>query len=646
MPARDRRRPQRLIRHLLLIALFAALLPATPAVASDAAREQYRQALRHLATGRLADYAALRDALADADYPLAPYLDYHELSRRLDRVTDAEMAAFRTAHGDIPAARTLYARWLRRAGEARDWRRLAANPPEGTDATARCLHLRGRLATGDAAAALTEVPPLWTVGRSQPAACDPLFDAWIAAGGATDALAWLRLTRALEADQPGLARYLLRFFADDRRQAAQALVDVHVTPAVVLDHTRFAADDPTTRLSLRHGLRRLAASDPSAADEAWGIYRRSHRFDAADIADTTGAILLGLARAGRVDTRWSEAGQPAPDATAAAIAQLAVNRQQWPAASYWIEQLSEAARAETRWQYWLGRALEQIPGRAAQAPLHYQAAAGQRDYYGFLAAHRLGAPVQLNAARYRYDPEVERAVRARPAVRRALELEAVGDSLNARREWHHLVAGLSRDEQIHAAYVAQQAGAIPESIHIANAAMLRDHVDLRFPVAYPDLFASVSRRTEVSKPFLLAIARQESLFDPAARSSANARGVMQLLPSTATHVARLGALARPATDDLHQPAVNVDLGGRHLARLLGRYGDRRPLAAAAYNAGEGRVDRWIRERAGEPIDVWIETIPFGETRNYVKNVMAFTQVYAQLLETPVPILTPQELSIP
>jgi soluble lytic murein transglycosylase len=105
-------------------------------------------------------------------------------------------------------------------------------------------------------------------------------------------------------------------------------------------------------------------------------------------------------------------------------------------------------------------------------------------------------------------------------------------------------------------------------------------------------------------------------------------------------VARLADLAPPRIQQLHEPTVNVELGGRYLAQLLDRYGNRHPLAAAAYNAGPGRVDRWVRERAGEPLDIWIENIPFGETRNYVKNVMAFTQVYGQLLDTPLPMLPP------
>jgi soluble lytic murein transglycosylase len=143
----------------------------------------------------------------------------------------------------------------------------------------------------------------------------------------------------------------------------------------------------------------------------------------------------------------------------------------------------------------------------------------------------------------------------------------------------------------------------------------------------------------------MAVARQESAFDPRARSGANALGLMQLLHPTATLVASRIGIAALSITDLYDPGVNVELGGHHLARLLARYGNRRPLAAAAYNAGEHRVDRWLRERNGMPMDVWIETIPFRETRDYVKNVLAFTQVYGQLLDRPGPMLESNETSL-
>jgi soluble lytic murein transglycosylase len=626
---------------LLTALLFLAIAPAW---AADAGRAEYREALRLLNAGRDQEYRALRSRL-DA-YVLAPYLDYHALARRVDRLGEAEMRAFRATNPDLPVTRLLYHRWLTRLGARGDWQTLARNPPEEPGAELECLYLRARLETG-ATDALDEVARLWTVGRSQPDACDALFEAWIAAGRLQEALVWERLTLAVQAGQSGLARYLLRFLQGAARESGEALYEAHVNPAAALEHGSLDPERPETSAIVTHGLERLGASQPERAAALWRRYRQTHTFSTAESTRIASAILLAHGREGRFAEPWPPAvGADAPPELAEKLAQLAVNRQQWAAARDWIARLTPEQQATTRWRYWSARALEGDPASAADRREHFRALGAERDYYGFLAAQRAAVPPRLNAAPDRFDPDVARAVGEMPAVRRALELYAVDDLLNARREWYRLLPTLDRAGQLHAAYLAQRSGWIPQSIQMANAAMLNDHVDLRFPVAYPELFAGVSERTAVAKPFLLAVARQESLFDPGARSSADARGLMQLLPTTAIDVARRHALAAPHTRELHQPALNVELGGRYLAQLLARYGERRPLAAAAYNAGQGRVDRWIAERAGEPVDVWIENIPFPETRNYVKNVMAFTQVYAQILGTPQPMLAPHETTLP
>jgi soluble lytic murein transglycosylase len=301
--------------------------------------------------------------------------------------------------------------------------------------------------------------------------------------------------------------------------------------------------------------------------------------------------------------------------------------------------------SELRWQYWLARALTSTHLGSERARLAYQALAEERNYYGFLAAAHLGKEARMNGAPHRVDRELLAALQRRPAVGRALELYAVGDLLNARREWFALLPQLDPAEQFHAALLAQEVGWVAQGIFTANAADLRDNLELRFPVAYADVFQRISHSTAVPQPFLLAVARQESAFDPRARSSANARGLMQLMHPTASLVAKRIGITAPSTTDLYDPGMNVELGGHHLARLLARYGERRPLAAAAYNAGEHRVDRWVRERSGTSMDIWIESIPFRETRNYVKNVLAFTQVYGQLLGKSAPMLESNETAL-
>ena len=631
----------------LLLSLCALL--AAPAGASGPSiyeqRAAYRQALEQLNAGQLGAFRESREALAD--YALAPYLDYYDIRRQLSALSDAEMRSFQSSRGDLPSARILHHRWLKTLGARRDWDRLLANYRPSADAELSCYHLRALLASGRREEAMAGVPALWITGSSQPKACDPLFDSWIAGGHLTEGQVWERLQLALAANERTLARYLLRFFNGPLKTWAQALYDVHIDPTQVTRSSTLNKDDSYARVVIAHGIRRLARQDPPAAERAWQRYQDSHAFDSAATQALTETVVLALARQGTFPSNAPAAGWASANAAAFSVgmAEAALAAQNWSQLLYWIDQMPAEQRNDLRWQYWLARALARTTLNSERAKRTYLALADERNYYGFLAAEQMGQGIRLNGAAVTEDAELTAALKRLPAVARALELYAVGDLLNARREWNALLPNLDPAKKYHAVQLTAQVGWIPQSILLANAADLWDSLELRFPIAYPALFQRISHATAVSQPFLLAVARQESAFDAAAVSSANARGLMQLMHPTANQVARRIGLAEPAASDLFDPGLNVELGGHHLAKLMQRYQNRRPLAAAAYNAGEGRVDRWIRERRDQPMDVWIETIPFSETRNYVKNVLAFTQVYGKLMDMPAPMLERHETTV-
>ncbi len=628
---------------LIFVLCFAANAIALAADESNPYEQRalYRAALDHLTAGRTSAFRKAQKQLAD--YPLAPYLDYYRLQTRLSSVTDREMRTFRERHQDLPVSDIMFRRWLKRLGSRREWSRYLTNYAATDRAELQCYYLRALIARGRAEEAYEATPSLWTVARSQPKACDPLFDQWIAADRLTEGLVWQRLQLALGKNQRQLARYLLRFFKGPLKTWANELYDVHVSPSQILEYGRFSADDPYQRTVIAHGVKRLARREAKDARRAWERYQTRQKFDDAEASAVEEAVTLAEAREGRFPSQ-------APASTSRkfleGMARAAVDREDWPEALAWIERLPTQAFNSNRWQYWLGRALSQTYLNSERARLTYRALASERDYYGFLAAEQIGYAMQLNKAPPRQDRESSASIAGKPAVRRAMELYAVGDRVNARREWFKLLPTLGLEDQLEAAYLTQGVGWTSESIRMTNGAKLWDHLDLRFPMAYPNLYRRVSYITTVPEPFLLAISRQESLFDPRARSSANARGLMQLLHSTAVLVAKRVGTTSPTTTDLYDPTINIELGGHHLARLLDRYGNRRPLAAAAYNAGEHRVDRWIGKASGQPMDVWIESIPFRETRKYVKNVLFFAQVYSQLRgETP-PMLAVVEANVP
>ena len=630
------------MRHLVIAVLLtvAAGHAAASAQSLYQQRAAYRQALDDLAAGRSSAFREARLTLED--YALAPYLDYYDVQTRLSSVSDDEMRAFQARHGDLPVSGVLHHRWLKNLGARREWQRLLDNYQPSSDAELRCYHQRALLARGRRDEAFTDVSALWVVGRSQPKACDPLFEAWIEAGGLTEGQAWERLQLALDANERRLGRYLLRFFEGQLKPWAEALYDFHIEPQRIAERGAMTRDNPYARVVIGHALKRLALRDAEAAARAWQRFEDSHDFAPDEARIIREAVQLAQARAGTFPPRGKRNGPTPSEDFASAMATAALAAENWQELLHWLEQLPDQTRSDLRWQYWTARALTRTHLASERARLTYESLAEERNYYGFLAAQQLGRAPRLNPAPLQDDLVTAARLRELPGMRRALELYAVGDQVNARREWFALVPGLSREEQYQAARLAQQVGWLAQGIFTANHASLYDSVEVRFPLAYPDVFQRISHVTTVPQPFLMAVARQESAFDPRARSSANARGLMQLLHPTAQQVARRIGQTAPSSGALYDPALNVELGGHHLATLLDRYQKRRPVAAAAYNAGQGRVDRWIAGVEAMPMDVWIESIPFRETRDYVKNVLAFTQVYAQLLDIPLPMLEAHE----
>ncbi|MYG12084.1 MAG: transglycosylase SLT domain-containing protein [Gammaproteobacteria bacterium] len=632
-------------RHCLGLALVLLLLATSP-LAGGAVnttlheqRQAYRKAVDLVHAGHVS--AALKIQQELADYVLAPYITYHRNRLRLSRLSPAEVNGFRRDYPDLPGAQRIFSQWLESLAARGQWRTFLKHYEPTDSVELQCLRLRALHITGQRDTALDGVEALWTVGESQPKACDPIFQIW-QRERLNDAIAWRRLTLATEANQRLLARYLVRFFSSEVRVWAQARYDVHVNPANIERTSRYRTDHEWSRGVIAHGLRRLAGRDAEAARDAWAKYRVSHGFSEAERRPVDEAIDAALAEAGLLD-RAPTAEDSAETAVRFALAYL--KQQNWPLLQAWIERLPEAERFSDKWQYWLARAVDASHEDSERARLAYRSLAEKRSYYGFLAAQRTGLAVQMNdASRTIGDVEMQRTL-AIPAVGRTIELFAVGDEVNARRELLSVIPRLSVEERRATTAMVQRIGYTTLAIHTANRAELRDDLALRFPVLHERLFGLASHATTLPLPLLLAFARQESAFEADARSSANARGVLQMLTSTARLAAKRAGLPAPTANGLYDPAINIPLGASHIAWLLRRYDDVLPFAAAAYNAGEHRVDRWMRERAGVALDVWIDAIPFRETRNYVHNVLAFNQIYAARFGDETPMLPGVDMAV-
>lgn len=583
------------------------------------------------------------------DYPLAAYVEYHRLNNQLGQVSPAQIDDFRERNAQLPATALLYQRWLKLQGQRRQWRQLHQRRYDTSNAELKCYFVRAQYGVGEKTAALDATTALWVQPKSQPKACDPIFAVWRGTDRLTQDLVWQRLDGAMAASQWVLARYLQRYLSGAKRTAAKAYYELRREPQRVAWRGAFAANSAENRAAIGYGIRRLAGRDAEKAAKAWAIFRDSHSFGGAERQMLDDHVAVGLAKIGQFPSTEQRPAHGSDFATQG-LMNAAIAGEHWDELVYWISRLDASQKNKARSRYWLARAQRQSGQPAAFTEL-----AKQRSYYGFLAASQLQTEAALQALPNRtLTMDEETALLQIPGVARAVELFAMGEDLNGRREWYQLQQ--QQDGQtLHAmAHLAQRMGKLFLAIQTANGAAIRDDLKVRFPLAYATAFHNVALRHDVDANLLRAIARQESAFQVRAKSSAGALGLMQVMPATAKLAMRRGNLAanlgkgsgQAIEQDLLIPERNIEIGSYHLAWLLERYDNQRPLAIAAYNAGERRVDRWIKSAANTPMDVWIETIPFKETRNYVQNVLAFEVVYRGLDQRPLPILRNHEWVTP
>lgn len=643
----------------LLVLLSLLLAANTPLWAQQSTTDEpslfhqralYLQALDNLRSGAISKFNAKAKLLEQ--YPLRPYLDYHRVNGRLNNASAKEINGFMSKHGDLAPSDLLYRRWLKKLGRKRHWTTLLKNfsdadYQQSSDAELRCYYVRALYGRGQRDKALDWTTDLWLTPKSQPKACDPIFDVWRTTPRFNQDIAWQRLDGAIQGNQRTLARYLLRFFTGSNKRAADAYYQVHTQPKRIRRYSRFADDTEKNRTLIRHGLMRLSRSAPQEAADAWQRYANTHSFSAVQRSVINDHIQVGLAREG-VFPEDLERDSSSSSFAAQGMAQAALSQQNWQQLRHWIKRLPEGEQQTQRWQYWWARAVMQTADSADALPDTtnsqdiLSALASQRHYYGFMAALLLQQTPPLQPSL----PKPESIdLASNPHIRRAIELFAVGENLNGRREWYRALDASSNEEKRQLGHLAQSIGDLSLAIRSANLAEAMDDLLLRFPLAFNPDFNAAAHKQDVAPALLRAVARQESAYQPDARSPVGARGLMQLMPATAKLVTKRARLPASYAGQLNDPKINIQLGSYHLAWLIERFNGQRPLAIAAYNAGEHRVDRWIKNKAQMPTDVWIETIPFRETRNYVKNVLAFTYVYNQLLNTPTRVLAPQELSI-
>ena len=632
-------RSRYLLPLVLLIATLSHSLPAAYAAATPQQRSLYNQAKLALSKNDRSVYLNNRAALRN--YPLTPYLAYDELTQRLATASSDEIEKFLLEHGDLPQIKWMKLRWLRLLSERRQWPLfLKYYSPELNLTELDCRYAQYQLHSGQTQAAFASAEKLWLSARSQPNACDPVFDSWRAAGQLSEDTIWQRLKLATDAGNYGVANYLVTLL-DAQQQHGQRLIDVAQNPALMKQTQRFSGRDPRSAEVVALGLRKLVRQDLDASVQLLQHYEKQLTFSAEDQLALANDIGLRLAK--RFDARALTIMQKYdPQLRNANLTEwrvrLLLRLGRWDEAHQLTRKLPAELAHSNRWRYWQARSLQLSQPKSQQPLLMYQPLARERDFYGFMAADHSQQPYHLNHQALALQPNTMQKVRNSAGMQRALEFSARDEMTEAHREWYHLSDFLTREELVAQARIAYDMGWYFPAIRTISKAQYWDDLEIRFPMAHKSNFLTEAKTRGIDTNWMFAVTRQESAFMIQAKSHVGAMGLMQLMPATAQETAQRYGIPLATPRSAVNPNINIQLGAAYLSQVLGQFKGNRVLASAAYNAGPGRVRQWLRDAKHLPYDVWVESIPFDETRSYVQNVLTYSVIYGDKLEQPMPLV--------
>ena len=562
------------------------------------------------------------------DYPLYPYLRYKQLLGKKNSFAEVERYLQRYAH--TPYANSLRNNQLSLLSSQKKWDAYVALYQKTSKTKLQCNYYLALQKTGNTEQALDGARELWLTGRSQPSECDPLFELLKKHKKLTSELVWQRFGLALRAGNLRFARYLKKSLPTELASKADFWIKVYRSPQTNLLKWRSWPGNSSFYSDIFvQGLERLVRKNLSLAIKIWNEGKNHFQVNDSNSAQLEQKLALRMVRKRHpqaLEALFALKSEQDNEETRAWRIRTALLKEDWHRVNAGISRLTAEEQSTPRWQYWKARALSEIGQEQASIQL-YKDIAAERDFYGFLAADRIKQKYSFN------DDPIDVSIQSTQQLAQSWpfqamkEFLAVKHNLDARRLWWFTSQRLDQSALLAAARLAEQWGWNDVAIFTAARAKHWDDMELRFPLAYKDEVLKHAAVAKLDPSLVYGVIRRESAFRADVASKAGARGLMQIMPRTGKMLARkLKDRWRSATQ-LYQPETNLRYGTTYLKQLSDRFKNNLAMVAAAYNAGPHRVERWRPLSHPVPADIWVEAIPFNETRAYVKAVLAYMSIY-------------------
>lgn len=593
-------------------------------------RKRFREALDALASGDIRTFETARASLSG--YPLYDYLEYERLRSEWQahepvKADISQLNSFEKRSGDVSLTRRLTRLLQQRFADAGDWQTFLGISKSRLAANMRCENLKARYETGTLKGFDEAALEMWVKPSKHREPCASVLAELEAAHTPPVSAIWERVYQAMDKGKPEFASPMLNYLASRDRKLVKQWIDAAKSPEKFLTSGALDQDTMLNRRIIADLVVDWSREDTQAAIEYWLKIRDNYRFYKDRYYETHRAMAMRAAYRRMPEAHeWLNALDAREDDLELKEWRIrtALLAQDWKAVLGSIADLPLEEQVEDHWAYWEARALESL-GRTEEAAGVYAELSELQSYHGFLAADHLNRDYSIYDEPINVDTTLLVQLSDEPALIRAREFQKVDLANESRREWNNWLSEKTPAEMSAAAVLASSWGLHDRAIYTAGLANNRRAISLRFPVLYRTEVARAALEYGIEPAWIFGVMRRESAYVRDIRSGAGAVGLMQLMPRTAKYVAGLQG-DKNWQGDLTDSATNIGFGTYYLRHVMDRFDNHQVLATASYNAGPHRVDKWLQENDVDA-DIWIDTIPYTETRRYVRAVLAYAAIY-------------------
>lgn len=624
------------LRYFLIInLLFTGNIYAD---SSQKGRENYQKWLNSYQSLNFEEQRTLLSTIKD--YPLYPYAAVQFFQSNIKIVSPQMVSDFINQYNDFPLTASLTQSYLSELSNRQDWNSIVSFPKDNSTLS-NCRYQYALLQQGNKEVAFSSVESLWMTGKELPSACDPLLDAWVQAGRRTANLILLRIELAIDANNLKLAKHLANLLDDNYKTTKINLLAVLNNPKKLEDFSNNIKASSFTKKVVLSSFPRLVKADMNLAVALLPKLVKQQTLSKAEQVALQNSLANSYFKNSATDEqiKWRDSyiAKYHDTTLVEKRIRLAIDSYNFTDIGYWIAQLSPEDQLKEDWQYWQARVLLNN-NKKSEANKILQTLTTKRGFYGMISAQTLNQPYSINNQSPKITQSEISTLKSKydnqPYVKRINELRYLGMLSESSYEWRYMLTNQkNKNEYLALSQYALQKGWGDLSIQATIAGKLWDNWTERLPIMYKDLYNNALKDKAIGLSYALAISRQESALDTTVKSPVGASGLMQLMPATAKETAKkVNSVTYISSAQLFDPQTNIQLGTSYLNTAYLQNDKNRILSSAAYNAGPNNVKRWLKKSNGKLDAVaFIESIPFTETRNYVKNVLVYDYIYQVIL---------------